>query len=513
MLFLKFLMAILPIIWLIIALSGLKMPGYKACIIGLIITICLAIFWWHLSAVSTATAVLEGIINAIWPICLVIVAALFTYNLILRTGAMNSIKKMLAGVSIDKRVLILIIGWGFGSFMEGMAGFGTAVAIPASILAGVGVNPFVAVISCLVANTTPTAFGSVGIPLVTLSAVTGIQSNVLAVNVSIIQSLLCFITPFIMVCIVGGGIKALKGAIPVTLISTLSFTIPSFFTAIVLGAELPDIVGSICCMVCTIIASKVFNKKPNKKYCIEINNKNEEKPLSFRDMIQAWSPFILIFLILIMTSTLCTPIYNLISGFKTTISVYAGEGGNKLTFNWVNTPGVIIFIAAIIGGFVQKAKVSLMIEVLFDTLKANFKTIVTICAVMATAKTMAYSGMISDIASFLVIVTGGAYPLISPLIGAIGTFVTGSSTSTSVLFGGLQVQTGENIGLSGAWMAAANAFGAGIGKMICPQSIAIGASAIAKSGSESKILRSVFKYFVCYIVIAGIICFFGKSIL
>ena len=117
--------------------------------------------------------------------------------------------------------------------------------------------------------------------------------------------------------------------------------------------------------------------------------------------------------------------------------------------------------------------------------------------------------MISDIASLLVVVTGAAYPLISPLIGAIGGFVTGSGTSTSVLFGGLQVQTAQNLGLSAAWMGAANTLGAGIGKMICPQSIAIGASAIGKSGSESKILRSVFKYYICYVVIAGIICFLG----
>lgn len=509
MLFLKFLMAILPILWLIISLSGLKMPGYKACSIALVLTMVLAIFFWKLNVVYTVTGVLEGILNALWPICLVIIAALFTYNLILRTGAMDSIKKMLAGVSIDKRVLVLIIGWGFGNFMEGMAGFGTAVAIPASMLAGVGLNPFAAVIACLVANTTPTAFGSVGIPVVTLSAVTGIGANTLAANTAIIESILCFVSPFIMVCIVGGGIKALKGVFAVTLVAALSFTVPAYITAMVLGAELPNIVGSICCMICTIIAAKIFYKKPQDEYCIELQGKKEEKTLPFGKAVQAWCPFILIFFMLMFTSTLCAPIHNLISGFKTSVCVYAGQGGNILTFSWINTPGVIIFVAAIIGGLIQGAKISLMFDVLLDTLKANWKTIVTICAVMATAKVMSYSGMISDIASLLVVVTGGAYPLISPLIGAIGAFVTGSGTSTSVLFGGLQVQTAQNLGLSGAWMAAANVFGAGIGKMICPQSIAIGASAINKSGSESKILKSVFKYFICYVVIAGIICFLG----
>lgn len=508
MLFLKFLIAILPIIWLIVGLSKLKMQGYKACSITLVITLVLAVGYWKLNAVYAASAVLEGALNALWPICLVIVAALFAYNLTLRTGAMDSIKKMLAGVSTDKRVLALIIGWGFGNFMEGMAGFGTAVAIPASMLAGIGLNPFAAVLGCLVVNSTPTAFGSVGIPLITLSSVTGVQSNVLAANTAMIEVILTFISPFIMVCIVGGGIKALRGAFGITLVSALSFVVPWYATATVVGAELPNIVGSICCMVFTVIAAKILNKKPQEEYCIETQDK-EETPLSLGKGLQAWCTFILIFIMLMLTSTLFPAINHLIAKYKTVAVVYAGEGGNKLTFSWLNTPGVIIFVAAIIGGFVQGAKVSTILDVLVSTLKANWKTIVTICSVLATAKVMGYSGMISDIASFLVVTTGGAYPLISPLIGAIGGFVTGSGTSTSVLFGGLQAETARSLGLPEAWMAAANVLGGGIGKMICPQGIAIGASAINKSGSESKILGSMFKYFILYVVIAGIICYLG----
>ena len=152
MMFVKFLLALLPIIWLIVALSRLKMPSHTACLSALAITAVLALSFWKLSPVNTAAAALEGSLNALWPICLVIMAALFTYNLTLKTGAMEQIKKMLAGISDDKRVLMLIIGWGFGNFMEGMAGFGTAVAIPASMLAGIGINPINAVVACLVVN-------------------------------------------------------------------------------------------------------------------------------------------------------------------------------------------------------------------------------------------------------------------------------------------------------------------------------------------------------------------------
>lgn len=144
--FLLFLLAMIPILWLVIALSVLKMPGHKACFLAWLLTAFLSVVCWKFPAGNMATATLEGVLNALWPICLVIIAALFTYNLILKTGAMEEIKKMLAGVSKDKRVLLLLIGWGFGNFMEGMAGFGTAVAIPASMLAGIGVDPIGAVV-------------------------------------------------------------------------------------------------------------------------------------------------------------------------------------------------------------------------------------------------------------------------------------------------------------------------------------------------------------------------------
>ena len=136
-----------------------------------------------------------------------IVAALFTYNLTLKTGAMENVKRMLAGVSRDKRVLALIIGWGFGNFMEGMAGFGTAVAIPASMLAAIGLDPMSAVLGCLVVNSTPTAFGSVGVPTVTLSSVTGTELVPLAGSIVNIQCILTFLSPFLMVCICGKGIQ------------------------------------------------------------------------------------------------------------------------------------------------------------------------------------------------------------------------------------------------------------------------------------------------------------------
>lgn len=518
MIFLKFILAMLPIIWLVIALSGLKMPGYKACVIALVLSVILGLSVWKMSLANAATACLEGVLMALWPIGLVIIAAVFTYNLTLETKAMDVIKAMLTSVSNDKRVLVLIIAWGFGGFMEGMAGFGTAVAIPAGMLAGLGIDPIFAACVCLVANATPTAFGSVGIPTITLGTVTGFDAGTLAGTTMTQLTPLMLLTPFIMVSMCGKGVKALKGMIPTTLVSALSFILPAYLAANFIGAELPDILGSICCMFCTILAARIFNKNPDPEYCITTdadkgkNRHGQRNRISLSHAIKAWMPFILIFIFLLFTSKLVAPVNQFLSAFRTDVVIYAGEGGGTISFSWINTPGIWIFLAAFIGAAVQGASLATVLSVLKRTLINMSKTVLTIVSVMGTAKLMSYSGMISDIARMFVTVTGSFYPLVAPLIGGIGTFVTGSGTSASVLFGGLQAETAQTLGISASWLAASNTVGACIGKMISPQSIAIAVGAIDAPGSESKLLRSSIKYCVIFLCIAGLIAFFGVNI-
>ena len=286
--FLMFLLAMIPILWLVVALSILKMPGHKACVIAWILTAVLSIACWKFPVSGMVTAALEGVLNALWPICLVIIAALFTYNLILKTGAMEDIKKMLASVSRDKRVLLLLIGWGFGNFMEGMAGFGTAVAIPASMLAGIGVDPIGAVVGCLVVNSTPTAFGSVGVPTVTLVSVAGVETMALSTHVAMLQCILAFLSPFLLVVIGARSIKALKGMVPMILVAALSYLIPWYAAACFIGPELPDIIGSICSMVCIVLASRVLNREADPEYCIEVAADEKNHSFTIGEGFKSW---------------------------------------------------------------------------------------------------------------------------------------------------------------------------------------------------------------------------------
>ena len=314
-----------------------------------------------------------------------------------------------------------------------------------------------------------------------------------------------FIIPFIAVIIIGKGTKALKGLIPFILIADLSFIIPEFIAAGFIGPDLADILGAIVSMTVMIIAAMKM-KFNNDDYKVK-TSKDNLQGLTFIKALKAWSPFIFIFLFLLLSSTLVPFIHDPLAGIHSKIQFYTGKNPATLTFYWINTPGVLILLAGFIGGLIQGINIPSMFKVLGHTITSNIKTILTICSVLAVAKIMGYSGMISDIAKVLVAVTGIFFPFISPLIGTIGGFVTGSGTSTTALFGSLQVQTAQAIGANREWLAAANLMGAGLGKMICPQSIAIGTAAVGLGGSESQILSKTVKWTILFTVIGGIVCF------
>jgi lactate permease len=471
----------------------------------------LAVFVWKMPLPDSLTAIAEGAALALWPIIIVIIAAIFTYNVCVATGKMEIIKKMLAGVTKDKRILVLIIAWGFGGFMEGMAGFGTAVAIPASMLWGLGFNPVFAAIVCLIANATPTAFGSIGIPTTTLAKITGLNVFGLSTNTVILLAPLIILTPFILVFLTGKSLKSIKGVGIITLISGVSFLIPEYLVARYLGPELPVVIGSVCSMLCTVWAAKVLGKgNTNPEYLLE--GKNNDK-VAGKDALVAWSPFILIFILLLTTSKLIAPLNELLAAVKTSVNIYTGKNASAYTFSWLATPGVWIILAAFIGGKIQGARFSELITIFKKTVLQMMKTIVTIVCIMATAKLMGYSGMIASIALMLVTITGSYYPMFAPLLGSVGTFVTGSGTSASVLFGGLQLQTAKALNLNEAWIAASNTAGAVTAKMISPQSIAIAVAAVNLQGKESVLVKGTIKYYILFLAIVGVFTYAGVQYL
>ncbi|WFD12057.1 L-lactate permease [Tepidibacter hydrothermalis] len=502
-----FLIALIPVIWLMISLGVLKIPAHKACPLGLLITLVLSILIWNMDFTSAMLSAIEGVALGIWPIMIVIIAAIFTYNLALYTKNMDIMKSMLSSITTDKRIQVLILAWGFGGFLEAVAGYGTAVAIPASILISLGFDPIFSAVICLIANTVPTAFGAVGIPVSTLASVTGLNVNLLSYYVGLQLSIFIIIIPIVLVIITTKSIKGLKGVFGISLASGVSFAIPQLLCAKYLGAELPALLGSICSLGTIILWVKVFLKKEDvleNEYSVSTSESSITiNKITIKEGILAWIPYILVFIFIIFTSPLFPNINEYLSHFKTSIIIYEG----KTVFKWISTPGTLIIFAGFIGGLIQGAKINEIIKVFLSTLKQLYKSTITVVSIVALAKVMGYSGMITSLAIVLVKITGRFFPFISPIIGALGTFITGSDTSSNVLFGALQNEVAKSIDVNAYWLTAANTSGATAGKMISPQSIAIATSATGMIGSEGKIFNKTLKFCTGYVVILGILVY------
>lgn len=497
-----FILALTPIVGLMIALGVLRIPAHKACTSTLAATMVLALLVWKMPGLDVLTASLEGAVIGVWPIMIVIVAAIFTYNLAVETKSMEVIKAMLSSITTDKRIQVLILAWGFGGFLEAVAGYGTAVAIPASILASLGFDPLFAAVICLVANTVPTAFGAVGIPVTTLAKVTGLDVSMLSFHVSLQLVLFIVVIPFVLVMMTTRSAKGLKGVFGITLASGLAFALPQIFVARYLGAELPALIGSIASLGITIFLARRMNK-------------SKEEPvtaasISPREGLLAWLPYILIFSFVMISSPLFPGIHNALVHVKSTVSIYTGQGAQPTTFKWIATPGFLIILATFIGGRIQGASFGKMLSVLGATMKQLTKSAITVVSIVAMAKIMGYSGMIASIALVLVRITGGFFPALAPMIGMLGTFVTGSDTSSNILFGALQIEVANSIQVNPYWLAAANTAGATAGKMISPQSIAVATSATGLIGSEGKIFNSTVKFCIGYVSVLGVLVFVGS---
>jgi lactate permease len=410
--------------------------------------------------------------------------------------------------------------WGFGGLLEGMAGFGTAVAIPAAILIGLGFKPMFSALVALIGNTVATGFGAVGVPVTTLcnevapggaaSAEAICETSAFAV---LQLSPLFILLPFIILMLTDR--KAWVKNIVLSLwVGSISVVV-QYVCARYLGAETPAIIGSVTAIVAIIIYARLFDKKKENH-----EDKKEKKSYTFAETFRAWSVYLFILIFILVSGALCPPVNSFLkSNLVTTLPLPVIESTFK--FGWISNAGLMLFLGATIGGLIQGLSLKRLMVVLAKTVVNLQKTVITIISLIALASIMNYCGMIAAIAAGLVAVTGSFYPFFAPLIGAIGTFVTGSDTSSNILFAKLQANVAGQLGMTGQstffgvegsqtnWLVAANTTGATGGKMISPQSIAIATAACDMQGKDGEILRSAVPYALMYIVLGGLMVYFG----
>ena len=515
------LISIIPILLLFVLMLAVKMPSYKSAVLTLLVTALLGLFVAPAIGIMperfadasvwgvVGWSVVEGTLKAVFPILIIILMAIYSYNVLVESGSIEVIKKQFMSFTDDRGVLVLMMVWGFGGLLEGMAGFGTAVAIPAAILIGLGFKPIFSALVALLGNTVATGFGAVGVPVVTLAnevAAEGGATHDAICQISaysILQlSPLFIVIPFIILMLTDrkAWLRNLLFALWVGGVSLVT----QYFCALYLGAETPAIIGSIAAIAAILAWAKVIQRKRVKK-------EKREKGFGMAKTLRAWSVYILILVFILVTGALCPPVNAFLKGHLMS-NVHLPVIGSGIKFGWISNAGLWLFLGSVIGGLIQGLTVKKLCLVLAKTL-VNLKfTAITIVSLIALASVMSNTGMIVALASGLVALSGNFYPFFAPLIGAVGTFVTGSDTSSNILFGKLQANVAQQLGLTGSesnWLVAANTTGATGGKMISPQSIAIATAACDMKGKDDTILRKAIPYALIYLVLAGVMVYFA----
>ncbi|WP_270543703.1 L-lactate permease [Butyricimonas paravirosa] len=491
--------ASIPILVLIVLMGVFKVAGDKSSIITLLITAFLAILAFHSPVPDTVNSFLYGMLKALVPILFIILMAIYSYNVLLQTKKIEVLKQQFSSISTDKSVQVLLITWGFGGLLEGMAGFGTAVAIPAAILISLGFRPVFSALVSLIANSVPTAFGAVGVPVIVLAQETGLPVIPLSTAVVLQLSVLMLLVPLVITFLADPRMKALPKNLLLSLLVGGVSLATQYLAARYIGAETPAIVGAIASIIVIVVIGK-------------LTGKGGEKPIpmtySGGEVFRAWAVYVLIMVLILFTSPLFPAVREMLSGVcSSTMSFMIGGEERKYTIQWLTQGGVLLFIGSFAGGLIQGGRVKDLLVLLWRSVVQLRKTIVTVICLVGFSSIMETSGMINQLAVALSAATGALYPLFAPTIGALGTFLTGSDTSANILFGKLQAGVAGHIGVDPNWLSAANTAGATGGKIISPQSIAIATSACDEQGKEGSILKAALPYALVYVVITGVVVY------
>ncbi|MDY5061153.1 L-lactate permease [Staphylococcus simulans] len=500
------LVAGIPIILFLLCLTIFKMKGIYAALTTLIITMVVAVFIFKLPGAMATGAVIEGFFQGWFPIGYIVIMAVWLYKLSTKTGQFSMIQDSIATISQDQRVQLLLIGFCFNAFLEGVAGFGVPIAICAILLIYLGFKPLQAAMLCLVANSAAGAFGAIGLPVAvidTLNLHGGITAHEVSTYSTLTLVFINFFVPFLIVFIID-GFKGIKETLPFILMVSVVYSgfqgVLTFFQ----GPELADVLPPLAAMGALAIMSRKM--QPKHIFRIDENVKPPvTKKLNFKQIMYAWSPFyILTILIMFWSMPFFKGLFlpgkplNFLAAKFTVPGTYS-EVTKKaivLNLNILGYTGTAILLTIIITVLLSKTTgFKDAFALLGETFKELWISVVTICFILAVSKLTTYGGLSAAMGQGIS-KAGGIFPLFSPVLGWIGVFMTGSVVNNNSLFTPIQASVASQIGVSGGLLVAANTVGGVAAKIISPQSIAIATAAVKQVGKESELLKMSLRYSV-----------------
>ncbi len=536
--FVSTLIAALPVVVLLGSLALGHAKAHYAALMGLATALIVAIFAFHMPARLAGTTAVLGAGYGLFPIGWIVLNVIFMYQLTVEAGRFTVLQHSMTGITQDRRLQLLLIAFCFGAFFEGASGFGTPVAVTAAILIGLGFRPLQASGLSLIANTAPVAFGALATPIIALAKVTGYSEITLGAMTGRILAPFCVLVPFWLICAFAGW-GGMMEIWPAILVAGVTFAIPEVLISNLHGPWLANIGASVISMICLV--GFLFVWHPKRIWTFEGEATTTERRAvhgySRGEVARAWIPWVILSLIVFLWGTQSGK--NLMNAPEKTFSSMASwhtppskitnpqfpvPGLNNLVMrvppvvakptkepavfglNWVSATGSGILVAAIISGLLMGMSIPKMFAVYGRTIMKVRFSLLTIAAMLAIGYMTRYSGL--DATMGLAFArTGHLYPFFGTLLGWLGVALTGSDTSSNVLFGSLQKITAQQVNVSPMLMASANSAGGVMGKMIDAQSIVVASTATQWYGHEGEILRYVFFHSIALAALVGIFVF------
>ncbi|RXR94963.1 L-lactate permease [Staphylococcus saprophyticus] len=502
--------AAVPIVLFLLCLTIFKMKGIYASITTVVVTVIIAIVFFKLPVNIASGAVVEGFFQGIIPIGYIVVMAVLLYKITNETGQFDTIQDSISSISQDQRIQLLLIGFAFNGFLEGAAGFGVPIAICALLLTQLGFAPLQAAMLCLIANASAGAFGAIGLPVTVIDTL-GLHDSVTGMAVSSMSALtlvlMNMLIPFLLIWIID-GFKGIKETLPAILVVAITFTVLQAIITVFIGPELADIIPPLGAMM----ALAIFSKKFQPKHIFRINKDEEPPKISKhqpKEIIYAWSPFVILTVVVMIWSASFFKALFVPGGalesfvFNIALPGTYSEIANKaitLPLNIIGQTGTAILIVIVIT-ILMSNKVHFKdgVHLFKNAFKELWLPIITICFILVISKLMTYAGLSNAVGEGIA-KTGSIFPLLSPILGWIGVFLTGSVTNNNTLFAPIQAAVASNIGASGALLVSANTVGGVAAKLISPQSIAIATASVQQVGKESELLKMTLRYSVALLV-------------
>jgi lactate permease len=541
------LVAALPIVVLLGLLGLLRVKAHVAALAGLAASLLVAILVFGMPVGTAAAAATNGAAFGLFPIGWIVLCAIFVYDITVKTGKFEDVRRTIAGLAVDRRIQLLLIAFSFGAFIEGAAGFGTPIAICAAMLIGLGFRPLPAAGLSLIGNTAPVAFGAIGTPLITLASVTGLPLDELSAMVGRQLPFFSVLVPFWLVAAMV-GLRRTREVWPACLTAGLSFAIVQFLVSNLHGPWLVDILASIASILSTVVLLRFWQPKETYRFDDDPPVEEElatrrrpgaapgelspgpgaaarsELPTSDRrEAFMAWLPWILLAVLVFLWGI--PQVKSFLTDLSTTLHIGTKINWPGLHLEVVRTPPVVakdtpekavyeffplaatgtaLLLTGIISGLALRLRPGEVGRVFLGTLHRVRFSLLTIAAMLAIGYVTRYGGLDASMGLALA-KTGKLFAFFSPLLGWLGVALTGSDTSSNALFGSLQKITATQIGISPVLAAASNSSGGVMGKMIDAQSIVVGGVATDQQGEEGNILRYVFFHSIALACLVGIL--------